>query len=69
MVFRPGSARRAGVRDSDLAREARVDTAQLSPLEGLTDDQDVLGDDYTTIMRANAAALVEALGCSGASGG
>jgi zinc transport system substrate-binding protein len=52
-----------------LAREARVDTAQLSPLEGLTDDQNVLGEDYTTIMRANAAALVDALGCSGASGG
>ena len=52
-----------------LAREADVEAAQLSPLEGLTDDQDARGEDYAAIMRANAAALADALGCTGASGG
>jgi zinc transport system substrate-binding protein len=48
-----------------LAREAGVETARLSPLEGLTEEQVEAGDDYFSVMRANLAALQEALGCSG----
>jgi zinc transport system substrate-binding protein len=47
-----------------LADEADVETAVLNPIEGLTDDEAEAGDDYTSIMRANLAALREALGCT-----
>jgi zinc transport system substrate-binding protein len=47
-----------------LAREAGVETARLSPLEGLTEEQAEAGDDYLSVMRQNLAALQEALGCS-----
>jgi zinc transport system substrate-binding protein len=46
-----------------LAREAGVDTARLSPIEGLTEDQVDAGDDYLSVMRDNLAALQDALGC------
>jgi zinc transport system substrate-binding protein len=48
-----------------LAREAGVEAALLSPIEGLTEDQAEAGDDYGSIMRENLTALVEALGCAG----
>src|SRR5919108_5050120 len=48
-----------------LAREAGVETARLSPIEGLTEDQVDAGDDYLSVMRQNLAALQEALGCTG----
>lgn len=46
-----------------LAREARVTTEVLNPLEGLTDEQLAAGESYLTIMEANLAVLVGALGC------
>jgi zinc transport system substrate-binding protein len=48
-----------------LAREAGVEAALLSPIEGLTEDQVDAGDDYASIMRSNLSALTEALGCAG----
>jgi zinc transport system substrate-binding protein len=47
-----------------LAREAGVETARLSPLEGLTEEQADAGDDYLSVMRQNLGALQEALGCT-----
>ena len=44
-------------------REVGADTAVLDPLEGLTDDAAAAGEDYFDVMRANLAALREALGC------
>jgi zinc transport system substrate-binding protein len=46
-----------------VAREAGVKTAVLDPLEGIGKDELAMGADYFTIMRANLAALREALGC------
>jgi zinc transport system substrate-binding protein len=46
-----------------VAREARVATAVLDPLEGLTDDDLAAGDDYFSVMRRNLATLRKALGC------
>jgi zinc transport system substrate-binding protein len=46
-----------------IAREAGVETAELSPLEGLTEEELDVGDDYFTVMRENLATLQEALGC------
>jgi zinc transport system substrate-binding protein len=47
-----------------LAREAGgLATAVLNPLEGLSDDEAAAGDDYFSVMRANLAALRDALGC------
>jgi zinc transport system substrate-binding protein len=43
-----------------IAREVGARTAVLDPLEGLTEP----GADYFTVMRANLAALRQALGCS-----
>ncbi|GIM88998.1 metal ABC transporter substrate-binding protein [Paractinoplanes toevensis] len=43
-----------------IAREVGARTAVLDPLEGLTDTT----SDYFTVMRANLAALTEALGCT-----
>ena len=47
-----------------VAREAGVTTAELDPLEGLTDNEASAGEDYFTVMRANLAALRTALGCT-----
>lgn len=47
-----------------LAREVDVEAAVLNPIEGLTEDQNVAGDDYSVLMRDNLAALQAALGCS-----
>jgi zinc transport system substrate-binding protein len=46
-----------------VAREAGVGTAELDPLEGLTDDEVAAGADYLSVMRQNLASLREALGC------
>jgi zinc transport system substrate-binding protein len=46
-----------------VARETGARTAVLNPIEGLTQEQIVRGDDYFTLMRANLRALREALGC------
>lgn len=46
-----------------LASEAGVGTAVLSPLEGLTAEQESAGEDYGSIMQANLEALVDGLRC------
>jgi zinc transport system substrate-binding protein len=46
-----------------VAREARVETAVLDPLEGLSEDDLDAGADYFTVMRDNLSALRQALGC------
>lgn len=46
-----------------VAREAGAEVAVLDPLEGLSDDRLAAGEDYLSVMRANLAALEEALGC------
>jgi zinc transport system substrate-binding protein len=46
-----------------VAREAGAETAVLSPLEGLTEEELERGEDYFTVMRANLEALQEGLGC------
>jgi zinc transport system substrate-binding protein len=46
-----------------VAHEVGARTAVLNPIEGLTEDEAEHGDDYFTLMRANLAALREALGC------
>ncbi|SFI58458.1 zinc transport system substrate-binding protein [Paenibacillus sp. UNC496MF] len=44
-----------------LAREAKVSTTVLNPLEGLTPKQASKGEDYFSLMRANLQNLVQAL--------
>lgn len=46
-----------------VAREAGVVVATLDPIEGLSEDRVEDGEDYTSVMRSNLAALREALGC------
>jgi zinc transport system substrate-binding protein len=46
-----------------VARETGARTASLDPLEGLSREQLETGETYLTVMRANLAALQEALGC------
>jgi zinc transport system substrate-binding protein len=46
-----------------VAREVGAKTAVLDPLEGLTKQEIEAGEDYFSIMRANLAALQEALAC------
>jgi zinc transport system substrate-binding protein len=46
-----------------LAREAGVETAVLSPLEGLTEDEEAAGDTYLTVMERNLEAIAVALDC------
>jgi zinc transport system substrate-binding protein len=46
-----------------LAREAKVKTAVLSPIEGLGRDDLDAGKDYAAVMRDNLTALRQALGC------
>lgn len=44
-----------------LAREAKVDTMVLSPLEGLTPEQEKAGENYLTLMERNLEHLKKAL--------
>ena len=46
-----------------VARETGARTAELDPLEGLTQDELDAGEDYFSVMRANLSALREGLGC------
>jgi zinc transport system substrate-binding protein len=46
-----------------VAHETGARTAELDPLEGLSEDQLEAGADYVSVMRENLAALREALGC------
>ena len=46
-----------------VAREAGVEVVMLDPIEGLSEVRLDAGEDYLTVMRANLAALREALGC------
>ena len=47
-----------------LAEEAGVETAVLSPLEGLTPEQLDAGEDYLSVMRENLDAIRSGLGCA-----
>jgi zinc transport system substrate-binding protein len=47
-----------------LASEAGIDTAVLSPLEGLTDEQAAAGEDYLSVMRHNLEVLRDGLVCT-----
>ena len=47
-----------------LASEAGLDTAVLSPLEGLTDEQEAAGDDYLSVTRRNLEVLRDGLVCT-----
>ena len=61
---RRSSSRRSSPRGSPRRSRARSRrTAVLNPLEGLTEEQIAAGEDYFSVMRANLAALREALGC------
>ena len=46
-----------------VAREAGVEVVTLDPIEGLSEARLDAGEDYLSVMRANLAALREALGC------
>jgi zinc transport system substrate-binding protein len=46
-----------------VAREVGARAAALNPIEGLSKDELERGEDYFSIMRANLAALRQALGC------
>ena len=46
-----------------VAREAGATTAALNPLEGLTDEELALGEDYFSVMEANLDAIRAGLGC------
>ena len=46
-----------------VAREVGATTAELDPIEGLTDEQVAAGEDYFSVMRENLAALRKGLGC------
>jgi zinc transport system substrate-binding protein len=46
-----------------VARETGARTAELDPLEGLSEDELDAGADYVSVMRDNLATLREALGC------
>ncbi|MDH4112368.1 MAG: metal ABC transporter substrate-binding protein [Actinomycetota bacterium] len=47
-----------------LADEAGLETATLSPLEGLTEEQAEAGDDYLSLMRQNLEVLRDGLDCA-----
>ncbi|WP_270170421.1 metal ABC transporter substrate-binding protein [Paenibacillus sp. SYP-B4298] len=44
-----------------LAREAKVETLVLNPIEGLTPDQEQAGEDFISLMESNLQHLVQAL--------
>lgn len=46
-----------------VAREAGAEVVTLDPVEGLSEERLEAGEDYVSVMRANLAALREALGC------
>jgi zinc transport system substrate-binding protein len=46
-----------------VARETGAETAVLNPLEGLTEEEVEARADYVSVMRANLAALRDALAC------
>jgi zinc transport system substrate-binding protein len=46
-----------------VARETGAELATLDPLEGLSQERLDAGEDYSSVMRDNLAALREALGC------
>ncbi|MEX2555979.1 MAG: metal ABC transporter substrate-binding protein [Actinomycetota bacterium] len=46
-----------------IARTVRARTAVLNPVEGLTEEQRVVGETYASLMRANLAALALGLQC------
>ena len=46
-----------------VAREADLEIATLDPVESLSQERLDAGEDYLSVMRANLAALREALGC------
>ena len=46
-----------------VARESGTKLATLDPIEGLSEERIEAGEDYLSVMRANLAALREALGC------
>jgi len=46
-----------------VAREAGVETAELDPLEGLTQDELDRGEDYVSVMKRNLRVLRQGLGC------
>jgi zinc transport system substrate-binding protein len=47
-----------------VAREAGARTAELDPIEGLSQDELADGENYFSVMRSNLTALRRALGCS-----
>jgi zinc transport system substrate-binding protein len=47
-----------------VARETGAKTAVLNPIEGLTEDEAAMGQDYFSLMRENLAALRAGLECS-----
>nr|WP_128655718.1 zinc ABC transporter substrate-binding protein [Paenibacillus sp. 598K] len=44
-----------------LAREAKIDTLVLNPIEGLTPEQEARGEDFISLMEANLQNLMKAL--------
>jgi zinc transport system substrate-binding protein len=46
-----------------VARETGARTAELNPIEGLTEDELARGENYFSVMRENLATLRKALGC------
>lgn len=44
-----------------LAKDAKIETLVLNPLEGLTDEQAKAGEDYVSVMNKNLQNLVKAL--------
>ena len=47
-----------------VARTVRARTAVLNPVEGLTEEQRIAGENYVSLMRANLAALALGLQCN-----
>lgn len=46
-----------------VARETGARTAELNPIEGLSEDELARGENYFSVMRANLESLRQALGC------
>ena len=47
-----------------LASQSDLTVAELSPLEGLTEERAAAGEDYLSIMRANLEVMRDGLGCT-----